>query len=86
MVKFCVANLASILLFWGPFASLCIFTLIAKADDLNIYLTLLPPIMAKVKSPADHKSNIIRSAPFLDCSAWQWVASAQLNSEDQSRI
>ena len=34
---------------WGPFALLCAYSLLAGAKDLNIYMTMIPPIMAKVR-------------------------------------
>ena len=48
LAKFCGIQFLFVLLCWGPYALLCIFTLLASAKDINIFLSMAPPIMAKV--------------------------------------
>lgn len=48
LARFCALGYGIILLAWGPFVLLCTYTLFASAEDINIFLTAVPPIMAKV--------------------------------------
>ena len=48
MAKLCGLGFVVLIFAWSPFALLCTFTLFADAQQLNIYLTMVPPIMAKV--------------------------------------
>ena len=48
MAKLCGMGFVVVTFAWSPFAVLCSYTLIAGANELNIYMTMIPPIMAKV--------------------------------------
>ena len=48
LAKFCGIQFALILLCWSPFALICTYTLVAGAKDINIFMSMVPPIMAKV--------------------------------------
>ena len=48
LAKFCGVQFALILLCWSPFALICTYTLVAGAKDINIFMSMVPPIMAKV--------------------------------------
>ena len=48
MAKLCGLGFVVLSFAWSPFAMLCAYTLIAGTNELNIYMTMIPPIMAKV--------------------------------------
>ena len=49
VAKLCGFGFLVFIFAWSPFLILCSYTLIAGANELNIYMTMIPPIMAKVK-------------------------------------
>ena len=54
LAKFCGVQFALILLCWSPFVLICTYTLVAGAKDINIFMSMVPPIMAKVIQFKDH--------------------------------
>ena len=48
LAKFCGIQFALIVICWGPFAMLCTYILLANANNINIYASIVPHMMAKV--------------------------------------
>lgn len=63
MAKLVGLGLLIVIFSWGPFAVLTSFTFFASAKDLNIFMTMVPPIMAKVSLT----SFQVFEAPEIDC-------------------
>lgn len=60
---------------WGPVTLLCFYSLLAGAKDLNIYMTMIPPIMAKF-APLMNSTAVIFTMPRISA-AFHWWKNSQ---------